>query len=145
MLLRSCCKFKYRWLAEPQLRLGPDESGITTSAAASGLVPAVMINNALLRQVCKYRVLWLQLTLFSHTACAQHFRQLTLQFLKAFNRYFHVDTVQIVAHLSEGNIGLYDDLALHFLPKFSEEVLLQVVSPCCLVLTSRACRSSSPI
>lgn len=123
MYLRSSYVFEPGWLAEPQLRLGPDESGITTSGAASGLVPAVMINNALLRQVCDCCGAKVTFALVIHALYVQHFRQLTLQFLKVFNRYFHVDTAQIAACLTEGSIGLYDDLFVHFLPKFNEEVL----------------------
>lgn len=89
-------------ITEPQLRLGPDEHSITLGGGATaGLVPAAIINNALLRQ---------------------HFRLLTMSFLKPFGRFFHVDASRVASMLLDGSVGAYDDFAVAFLPKFVEEV-----------------------
>ena len=109
--------------AEPQLRFD-GEDGVMGSL---GSVPAVMINNAVLRQVrgsmdvCA-RARGHACVCVCVCPVVQHFRQLTLSFLKPFNRYFHVDKSAVLAQLRCGVVGLYDDLAPCFLPKFTEEV-----------------------
>jgi hypothetical protein len=103
------------------LRLGSDEKSVTVGSVG-GMVPAVMINNAVLRQVSvplSFENLFVVTVLFS---MIQHFRQLTLSFLKPFNRYFTVDSAKISEALLSEEVGLYDDLANIFLPKFTEEV-----------------------
>ena len=81
--------------SEPQLRVGGDADG------SPGEVPAVVINNAVLRQ---------------------HFRKLTHAFLKPFNRYFYAGGAVTAKQLA--GVGPYDDLAVCLLPKFSEDAFL---------------------
>ena len=78
--------------------------------------------------------------------CAQHFRQLTLNFLKPFTRYFHVDQAKISARLAAGTLGLYDDLPGQCLPKFGEDVRARLTPrpvPC--VLLPRSSRLLSAV
>ena len=96
--------------AEPQLRLFGDER--PTLSGKVGEVPAVVINNAILRQ---------------------HFRHLTTAFLRPFNRYFRVDAEA----LKKARAGPYDDL-MKLVPRFDEKVWSLLgrnlqESPCSLV------------